>query len=267
MLVISDIEAKEILKSKSKKIWVNLYRKKIDRDELKIDEETLVKIASKKGCYRIRNGKVERIEISADHHYKLVLIAKFHAPTIYIDGIHMHRIKDVFPEQDARMKVSTLDIKYLERVLDTCTGLGYTAIEALKKDARVTTIEKDVNVLKIAKVNPWSRFLFRGVRVGRANILIGDASSMIKKFENEFFDKICHDPPAIYSSGELYSLEFYKELYRVLKPNGKIYHYVGEPQKKFQRKDFARGVIERMREVGFKNVKRCDKVKGVIARK
>jgi predicted methyltransferase len=267
MLVISDIEAREIIGSKNKEVWVNLYKKQIKREFLKIDEETLKKISSKRGCYLIRNNKVERIEIKTDHHYKLVLIEKFHAPTIYIDGIHMHRIKEVFPEQDAKMKVDALKVQYLERVLDTCTGLGYTAIEVLKREGRVTTIEKDINVLKIAKVNPWSRILFRGVRVGRANILIGDAAQIVKKFENEFFDKICHDPPAIYSSGELYSLEFYKELFRILKKDGRIYHYVGEPQKKFQRKDFARGVMERLREVGFRNVRRYERAKGVIAEK
>ena len=45
-------------------------------------------------------------------------------------------------------------------VLDTATGLGYTAIEAAKTAEQVVTIELDPVALEIARLNPWSQTMF-----------------------------------------------------------------------------------------------------------
>lgn len=38
-----------------------------------------------------------------------------------------------------------------------------------------------------------------------------------------------HNPPRFSIAGELYGLDFYRALYRVLRRDGKLFHYTGEP--------------------------------------
>jgi uncharacterized protein len=57
-------------------------------------------------------------------------------------------------------------------------------------------------------------------------------------------------------------LDFYKKLYRVLKTNGKLFHYIGEGNQ-----DLAEDVIKRLKAVGFKYVKEQPDILGVIAQK
>jgi hypothetical protein len=65
----------------------------------------------------------------------------------------------------------------------------------------------------------------------------------------------------------LYTQEFYAELLRVLKRKGILFHYVGSPGAKYRRRDVQKGVIQRLRNVGFRQVERKPDALGVIARK
>jgi len=98
-------------------------------------------------------------------------------------------------------------------------------------------------------------------------VIHGDAFEVVKKFKDESFDVIIHDPPRFSLAGQLYSEEFYRELFRVLKPGGRLFHYVGNPGKRYRRKDLQRGVMERLRRAGFVGVKRVEEALGVVARK
>ena len=77
-----------------------------------------------------------------------------------IAGFVMHRIKDIDPMQDTLRKIATIS-PIGGRVLDTATGLGYTAIEAAKTADEVVTIELDPGAQQIARLNPWSQALFQ----------------------------------------------------------------------------------------------------------
>jgi predicted methyltransferase len=216
------------------------------RGEL-IEWSKLEKIADReRDIYYIEGGELLPIHIAEKHFYKLVFVKWLHPPTLEIDGIHMHRIRDVTPDIDAKMKISLLGRLKCCRVLDTCMGLGYTAIESLRKGAcRIVTFEVDENVLSIATLNPWSKWL----EDEKIEIYHGDVVEGIEEY-SEYFDIIIHDPPRISIAGELYSLEFYLKLARALKPNGRIVHYVGQPGVHSGKKIW-RGVIERMRQAGF----------------
>jgi predicted methyltransferase len=158
----------------------------------------------------------------------------------------MHRILDVTPDVDSEMKVALLGSIRCGRVLDVCTGLGYTAIAALRRGAcSILTIEKDENVLRLAALNPWSWEL----EDDRVELMIGDAFEVVDKFENEF-DAVIHDPPRIPLAGNLYSLEFYRKLAKALKPGGRIVHYIGQPGIHRGRRMW-KGVLERLRQAGF----------------
>ena len=266
--------AKMILDTQSNEIFLNLDLNKTDKKErITIDRDRgiakfpegdvsfdiLKKIAKDEGhIYFIKDGEVFKAAISNNGYYKLVPTIP---PTIEINGIRMHRTKDINPYEDTLNKINAVKVKKGERVLDTCMGLGYTAIEAYRRGAEVITIEKNPNVLELAKINPYSEDLFKG----GIKVILGDAFDVIKGFKDEEFDVVIHDPPRFSLAGHLYSEEFYKEIFRVLKPGGRLFHYVGNPGKRYRGKDLQKGVMERLRKVGFINVKRVEEALGVVA--
>lgn len=185
------------------------------------------------------------------------------APTIEINGVHMHRIQEVTPWEDARLKILAAGVRAGSVVLDTATGLGYTAIHSLLRGAaRVVSMEKDVNVLKLAEVNPWSRML----EDERVRILLGDASKLVGDLPGSSFTHVIHDPPRFSLSPEMYRESMYKELLRVLKPGGVLLHYVGDPGA-HRGLNLPGRVASRLKSVGFTRVRRLDEIMCVVARK
>jgi predicted methyltransferase len=148
-------------------------------------------------------------------------------------------------------------------VLDTATGLGYTAIQASKSACPVTTVELDPNVLEIARLNPWSQSLFNNPRI---HSIIGDSFERITSFGPGTFSAVVHDPPVITIGGDLFSSRFYDAVMTVLSRKGKMFHYIGDPDSKSGSRTTA-GVIERLKHVGFRAVKLCPKAFGVVAEK
>ena len=64
---------------------------------------------------------------------------------------------------------------------------------------------------------------------------------------------------------ELYQLAFYKELLRVLKKGGRLWHYAPNPGKLKDKKPLHAKIERRLKEAGFKNVLYDEKSNGVIA--
>ena len=194
--------------------------------------------------------------------YRLVKTTTW--PYLEISGIRMHRADIVDPKTDAILKIRSLGNIY-GTVLDSCTGLGYTAILAArnKNVRKIVTIEKDENVIWIARQNPFSRELFENEKI---ELIIGDVFCEVQKFDDEFFNFIIHDPPRISIAPELYSLEFYEQLFRILRRNGKILHYVGRPGIR-QGKRYLKGVIKRLRLAGFSKIKKSDRSLSLIIEK
>jgi len=216
---------------------------------------------SENNCFIIENDEARKVLVFSeltDRLYSLMPTRK--APTVLISGIPMHRIKGTDPYHDTLEKIEAIK-PIVGHVLDTATGLGYTAIEAAKRADHVTTIELDPAVLEIARLNPWSQPLFDNPKI---TLHIGDSSDLIRGFEPGMFARIIHDPPALNLAGQLYSRGFYAELYRVLRPGGRLFHYVGNPDSRAGRRN-TRGVIRRLREAGFSRVIRWPRAFGVVA--
>jgi predicted methyltransferase len=229
------------------------------------DPEKLEKIVKDpNSIYFIREGETYKAALSTDHFYKLHPTGPTTAPALLIDGVLMHRVKDIDPIEDAAMKAELCARKGID-MLEICTGLGYSTIACLRKGVRsIVTIEKDPSVIELAKLNPWSRNLFTDKRV---SALQGDASLRIEEFDDTSFHAVMHDPPRFSMGSELYTSEFYSQLHRVLKSKGVLYHYVGFPGSKHRKRDLQKGIITRLRSVGFKQVQRNESTLGVIARK
>ncbi len=182
------------------------------------------------------------------------------APTMLVSGIPMHRIKNTDPHQDTLEKIRSIK-PVVGQVLDTATGLGYTAIEAGRTAEHVTTIELDPAALKVCSLNPWSLGLFDNPKITQ---LIGDSFDLVAKMESGGFTRVIHDPPAFNLAGDLYSGEFYRELYRVMRNRSQLFHYIGDPESKSGRSITA-GVIRRLGQAGFSQVRLAPGAFGVVA--
>ncbi len=236
-------------------------------------------------CYQIVRGepgegaldKVQRFSEEYNRLYSLMPTAG--APTMLISGIPMHRIKGTDPQRDTQSKIrAARPFAFKQKgadqpplVLDTATGLGYTAIAAarvaeqngLSPEARVITIELDPTALAVCRLNPWSRELFGNPRIEQR---VGDSGDVVPAFGNATFTQIIHDPPMFGLAGHLYSTEFYRELHRVLRPRGRLFHYIGDPDSKSGRTT-TRGVLQRLEQAGFQRIQRMPQAFGVVAQK
>lgn len=216
----------------------------IDGYEYDIDELLCLKEGY---AYILKSGEINKIAFyGGKYFYRLLPISPLDAPTLEISGVRMHRTQETTPWRDSLDKVSILNIGRGMRILDICTGLGYTAIHAYRLGGEVLSIELDKNVLDIASLNPWSQLL------KNVNIILGDAAYVIYELEDNSIDAIIHDPPRLSLAGELYSTEFYRELYRVLRRGGRLFHYTGKVGYKVRGMDIARSVSNRLSRVGFK---------------
>ena len=212
-------------------------------------------------CFVIDEGAAHPIQYYSeltDRVYSLYPTRR--APTMLISGIPMHRIKDTDPHADTLEKIRTIK-PLVGQVLDTATGLGYTAIEAARTAEHVTTIELDPAALQVCRLNPWSKELFDNSKISQ---IIGDSFDVVAEMESERFTRVIHDPPAFSLAGDLYSGDFYGELHRVMRNRSLLFHYVGDPNSKSGRGNTA-GVIRRLEQVGFRQVRRAPRAFGVVA--
>jgi len=180
------------------------------------------------------------------------------APTLLVAGFPMHRIKGTDPHRDTLSKIKAAAPAGL--VLDTSMGLGYTAIEAARRAERVITIEIDPAVVEVASYNPWSRELFCSAKIERH---LGDSFDRVRTFDYNLFTCIIHDPPTFSLAGDLYSAAYYRELYRILKRGGRLFHYIGDLDSP-SGQQVARGVIRRLSEAGFQTIARHKEAFGIV---
>jgi predicted methyltransferase len=219
--------------------------------------------AAKNACFAVGGDGPQRIQsFSSVTNRPCSLMPTDAAPTLLVAGFPMHRIKDTDPHRDTLSKIRTVE-PVVGKVLDTATGLGYTAIEASRTADRVVTIELDPVVLDIARLNPWSQRLFDEPKITQ---LVGDSCEVIRGLEDGAFSRIIHDPPTLSLAGELYSGAFYQQLFRVLSHGGRLFHYTGDPSSNLGAR-VARGAARRLRDAGFARVAPYPQAFGLVARR
>lgn len=218
---------------------------------------------SEVNCYTVDAQGIQAIQTFSEETNRVCsLMPTRGAPSMLIAGFVMHRIKDVDPWQDTQSKISAIT-PISGPVLDTATGLGYTAILAARSAEHVTTIELDPGAQAMARLNPWSQELFTNPRIIQ---VMGDTYEIVPAFADESFGRIIHDPPTFSLAGELYSGAFYRQLYRILKRGGRLFHYIGDPNSKASG-GVTRGALKRLQEAGFARVVRRPEAYGVVAYK
>ncbi len=214
-------------------------------------------------CFIVTEEGVRTIQTFSEYTNRVCsLLPTKRTPSMLIAGFTMHRIVDIDPMQDTLKKMATI-APVIGRVLDTATGLGYTAIEAARTADHVITIELDPGAQEIAKLNPWSRNLFTNPKIQQ---MMGDAFEAVPTFEDNSFDRIIHDPPVFSLAGELYSGVFYQQLYRILKRGGRLFHYIGNLESKSSG-TVTKGALKRLQAAGFTRIMRRPEAFGVVAYK
>jgi predicted methyltransferase len=214
-------------------------------------------------CFTLHENTLTPIRVFSETTNRVCsLLPTRKTPSMLIAGFTMHRIVDIDPMQDTGRKITAI-APIVGNVLDTATGLGYTAIMAASTATHVTTIELDPGAQEIARQNPWSRALFKNPKITQ---LLGDASDIVPTLPEESFDRVIHDPPVFSLAGDLYSLAFYQQLYTVLKHNGRLFHYIGDLNSKSSG-TVSRGVFKRLQEAGFSRVVRHPEAFGIVAYK
>ncbi len=229
-----------------------------------LDWTSVEKISqSEVNCYIINDNEMQAIQSFSQATSRLCsLFPTQGAPSMLIAGFIMHRVKEVDPWQHAQRMIAAI-APIRGSVLDTTTGLGYTAILAAHEAHDVTTIELDPSVQTIAQFNPWSQELFINPKITQ---VMGDAYEVVPPLTSESFDLIVHDPPTLKLAGLLYSGIFYRELYRVLKRGGRLFHYIGDLNSKTG-SGVMHGAVRRLQEAGFTRVTRHTEAYGVVAYK
>ena len=183
------------------------------------------------------------------------------APTFEIDGIKMLPTAQVSPFEDAQRKVALVAPRG-KRVLDTCGGLGYFARACLEGGvACVDSFEKNADVLWLRNLNPWSPDAQADDRLRLAH---ADIAERIATLPDAAYDAALHDPPRFGIAGELYSQAFYDQLARVLRAQGRLFHYTGTPNRKTSGRDVPAEVARRLEKAGFATERVLD---GVFATK
>jgi predicted methyltransferase len=181
-------------------------------------------------------------------------------PTFEIDGIKMLVTAQVSPMDDAARKVALVEPAG-RTILDTCAGLGYFAQRCLAERAgHIVSYEKNPDVLWLRSLNPWSP----PIDAPTLDLRRGDVSECIAGHAAASFDAVLHDPPRFGIAGELYSQRFYDELARVLRRGGRLFHYIGAPNRLTSGRDVPREVGVRLERAGFSIQRIGD---GILARR
>lgn len=240
----------------------------INAQSLVLDADNQLSIDTLKGIvkktqriYLCRDGAMTPLEDRSTGYYKLVPTAG--APLLEISGVKMHISKGTDPFTSAS-EMAQQAVRKGDKVLDCCSGLGYAAIAAHRLGAsEVLSIELSPEVMGLRALNPWSNDLKQAGIVQRQ----GSSYELISTLPAASFDSVIHDPPRFSLAGELYSEEFYREIFRVLRRDGRLFHYTGNPHVVKKGSSFVDGVIHRLKAAGFKNVQRVEHLMGVSAQK
>lgn len=231
-------------------------------DDNWISTAELKKIVKKKQrIFLCRDGHKLPLEDRTSGYYKLVPTAG--APLLEISGVKMHISKGTDPFASAS-EMAQQAVRQGDKVLDCCSGLGYAAIAAHRLGASsVLSIELSPEVMGLRAQSPWSKDLSLEGILQRQ----GNSFELISTMPASSFDSVIHDPPRFSLAGELYSEEFYREIYRVLRRDGRLFHYTGNPHVIKKGSSFVDGVIRRLKKAGFKRVVKVEHLMGVSAQK
>lgn len=157
-------------------------------------------------------------------------------------------LKHIFPSCILSFKNEVI------RVLDIGFGIGYNVLalimEFLKSETQqqlqIISFEKNLSYLPFMKKIHFADdrdCIYKNVIIAfetgeyisqrfkyKINLIYGDARQSIKGITNNFFDAVFHDPFSPPKNPELWTVEFFREVYRLIADYGVLTTYSSAPQ-------------------------------------
>lgn len=175
-------------------------------------------------------------------------------------------VEEAFKKYAIPCKIKELAGSGRIKILDICFGMGYNSAAAIDAaweenpdgEIEIVGLEKDVEIIKkIKEVNPpmksykifkklienqdlKNKNIFYNKNKIKINLLIGDARERIKELKKDSFDAVFLDPFSPKTAPEMWSVDFFKEIFRVIKENRILATFT-----------CARMARENMKEAGF----------------
>ena len=155
-------------------------------------------------------------------------------------------------EEAQKKYVEPLEVKDGHCILDICFGLGYNTFAAMQhaKHLTIIALEKDTEILQnlqILEINQTYNTIIKEVAKKHTykddnyeiTLLLGPAQETIKKI-SEKVDIVFLDPFSPKKNPELWTKEFFQDIYKTMKPGAKLATY-----------SCARTVRDNLKAVGF----------------
>jgi len=158
-------------------------------------------------------------------------------------GARLEAEKKFVVPSNLALKLKTSNVN----LLDVCFGLGNNSLAALcaangaEHALDITALEMDKRVVRAAseffqtlETDPvnWQEVLKTlcsdatcHLPLATLNLLWGDARYLIQQIPDNSMDIVFHDPFSSQHCPELWTVEFFKQLYRVMNPNGVLLTY------------------------------------------
>jgi len=240
---------------------VTIEKKDIVIGNITIPKKQLEKVKEKL-VYVSIDGKLKAVSFFSDEtnlFYSMKPTKDW--PTFLLSSTPMHRYAQISPKEDAQLRMKVLK-PISGKILDTCCGFGYCAILA-SEHGIVDTYERDSNVLRLAQFNPYSAELFSSKNI---TLHEQDFLEVLPTIPNKTYDVLIHDPPTPKLSPDMYSVECYEQLYRILKRKAKAYFYAPAPQKQAGR-EYHLEMLRRLKKAGFRECTYDPNSCGILCKK
>ena len=181
-------------------------------------------------------------------------------------------------------------------ILDICFGLGYNTFASILKNRykKINIFSPELNIELINSLNNFNypkefdsiKFIINDIIKNKSyedknikiELFIGDAREYIKNFPDNFFDIVYQDAFSPKVNKELWSIEYFKEIKRVLKKDGVITTYsVATPVRcalyklgfnlyTHPFKNIRKGTIASLKNLNFKKIDFEEKLKRIECR-
>ena len=164
---------------------------------------------------------------------------------------HYHSISGALEEANKKF-IEPLELKDGMTILDICFGLGYNTLAAIEKykNLKIIALENDPNILeelqrielkgKFEIIKKLTKEKYYKDENYEITLILGDAKETIKQVKDKV-DIVFLDPFSPKKNPELWTKEFFSDIYSIMKKESKLATY-----------SCAGQVRRNLKEVGFK---------------
>jgi len=158
---------------------------------------------------------------------------------------HSGAVEEAYKKYVVPCNIKELAQKGSIKILDVCFGIGYNSAMAISTALEVNPnchievvgLENDPEIIKkMQEINPPIPYFHKYKQLTpetlqfidgniKVTLLIGDARVEVKKLSNDYFDAIFFDPFSPKTAPDMWAVDFFKEMYRVLNAKGILATY------------------------------------------